>query len=361
MRIGIPRETKEGERRVALRPAEAARLVREGHEVRVEQGAGDGIGFSDGEYAHAGARIADADGAWSCDLVVKVKEVQPDEIGRVREGPVLFGYQHLAGEPEMARALAARRASAIAFELVRGANGGYPLLAPMSAIAGRMAVAQLARILGRPPRKVLVLGAGHAGLAAAEAARGLGARIAVLTRTAASRDRARERLGPAVEAGLAEPAAIERHALEADLVVGAVFIPGTPTPKLLPRGLVRRMRRGAAIADISIDAGGVAETSRPTTHAEPTFVDDGVVHYCVPNIPAADPKASAAALAEAAMPFVLEMARRGIEPALREDPVLRSGLLLWRGVLSHRGIAEEAGLAYTASFAPAAPGAALPS
>jgi alanine dehydrogenase len=357
MRIGVPRETKEGERRVVLGPAEAAQLAREGHEVRVERGAGAGIGFPDGEYERAGARVTDAHGAWSCDLVVKVKEVQPGEIERVREGPVLFGYQHLTGEPGTTRALAARRASAIAFELVRDADGGYPLLAPMSAIAGRMAIAELARILGRAPRRVLVLGAGHAGLAAAETARSLGAQVAVLTRTAASRDRARERLGPSVELGLAEPAGIERQALQADVVVGAVFIPGTPTPKLLPRALVRRMRRDAAIADIAIDAGGVAETSRPTTHAEPTFVEEGVVHYCVPNIPAADPRASAAALAQAALPFVLSIARRGIEAALREDAVLRSGLLLWRGALSHRGIAEEAGLAYTASFAPAAPGA----
>lgn len=361
MRIGVPRETKEGERRVVVRPAEAARLAREGHEVIVERGAGAGIGFPDADYEAAGARIANPHEAWSSDLVVKVKEVQPDEVARVREGPVLFGYQHLAGEPDMTRALARHRASAIAFELVRDAQGGYPLLAPMSGIAGRMAIAELTRILGRAPREVLVLGAGHAGIAAAEAARDAGASVVVLTRTPASRDRAQERLGPSVRCGLAQPAAIERHALQADIVIGAVFIPGTPTPKLLPRALVKRMRPGAAIADISIDAGGVAETSRPTTHREPTYVEEGVIHYCVPNIPAADPKASAAALATAALPFVMEMARLGIERALREDSALRSGLLLWRGALSHRGIAQEAGLAYTALFAPLTPGEPLPS
>jgi len=216
-------------------------------------------------------------------------------------------------------------------------------------------VTEARRILGHAPAQVLVLGAGHAGLAAAEAARRLDAQVTVLTRSEASRDAARARLGPAVECALASPAAVERSALAADLVVGAVFVPGTPTPKLLPRALVRRMRRGAVIADVSIDAGGVAETSRPTTHAQPTYVEEGVVHYCVANIPAGDPAASAAALGEALLPFVRRLAARGIEAALREDAALRSAVVLWRGAVFHRGIAEEAGLPYTPIFAPATP------
>jgi alanine dehydrogenase len=251
--------------------------------------------------------------------------------------------------------LAARGASAIAFELVRDSGGRYPLLAPMSAIAGRMAIEAAQRILGRVPERVLVLGAGHAGLAAAETARRLGSRVAVLTRSDASRDAARARLGPSAECGIASAAAIERHALAADVVVGAIFLAGTPTPKLLPRALVKRMRRGAVIADISIDAGGVAETSRPTTHAQPTYIEEGVVHYCVANIPAADPAASTAALGEALLPFVRKLAARGIESALRDDAALRSGVVLWRGAVSHRGIAEEAGLPYTPVFARAIP------
>ncbi len=355
MRIGIPRETKAGENRVGLGPAEVSVLAGEGHDVRVERGAGLGIGVPDARFESAGARPASAEEAWASELVVKVKEVQAAELDRIREGATLFGYQHLAGEPEMTRSLAVRRASAIAYELVRDERGGFPLLAPMSQIAGRMAVEKARQILGRAPSKVLVLGAGHAGLAAAGTARDLGASVAVLTRTAASRDAAMERLGPRVECGLATRPEIERHAIEADLVVGAVFIPGKPTPKLLPRALVKRMRRGAVIADVSIDAGGVAETSRPTTHAEPAFVEEGVVHYCVANIPAADPVAAAAALARAALPFVRRLASQGIEAALRSDPVLRSGLILWHGTVSHRGIAEEAGLPYTSAFASGSP------
>ena len=351
MRIGVPRETKEGERRVGLGAGEVSVLAAEGHDVRVERGAGAGVGLADARFEAAGARLASAQEAWACELVVKVKEVQPGELDRVREGPTLFGYQHLAGAPEMTRALARRRASAIAYELVRDERGGFPLLAPMSEIAGRMAIAKAREILGRTPSKALVLGAGHAGIAAAEAARDLGASVALLTRSAASRDAAMQRLGAGVECGLATPREIERHAIEADVVVGAVFIPGAPTPKLIPRTLVKRMRRGAVIADVSIDAGGVAETSRPTTHAEPTFVEEGVVHYCVANIPAADPVAASAALARAALPFVRRLAAQGVEAALRTDPVLRSGLLLWHGAISHRGIAAEAGLPYTCGFA----------
>lgn len=355
MRIGVPRETKEGELRAALSPAHAGVLSDEGHEVRVEHAAGEGIGASDADYARVGARIVPTAEAWDADLVVKVKEIQPAELSRVKAGPVLFGFQHLAGEPEATRELARRGASAIAFELVREPRGGFPLLAPMSAIAGRMAIGAAERFLGRPPATVLVLGAGHAGLAAAEAARGRGARVVVLTRSDRSRDGARARLGPSVDCGIATAAAIERHALEADVVVGAVFIPGTPTPKLLPRTLVRRMKPGAVIADVSIDAGGVAETSRPTTHAEPTYVEEGVVHYCVANIPAADPAASAAALGAAALPFVRALAEHGIEQALRRDPGLLAGVVLWRGTVSHRGIALEAGLPYTPVFASVLP------
>jgi len=353
MRIGVPRETKEGEKRAALGPGHVARLVAEGHDVRVERGAGLGIDAADADYANAGARLAAAEEAWECELVVKVKEVQPAELERVRPGPVLFAFQHLAGEPDMTRALAARGASAIAFELVRDERGRYPLLAPMSVIAGRMAFEAAVRHLGRAPLEVLVLGAGNAGIAAAHAACEQGARVALLTRTERSREAARERLPACARCDLASPEAVERHALEADIVVGAVFVPGAPTPKLLPRSLVARMKRGAVIADVSIDAGGVAETSRPTTHARPTYVEEGVVHYCVGNIPAADAKASAAALADALLPFVRELSGAGIERALRASPTLRGAAVLWRGAVSHRGIAEEARLPYTPLFAAA--------
>lgn len=335
MKIGIPRETKEGERRVSLTPAEVAILARDGHEVWLESGAGTAIGLHDDDYRVVGALVVPADRAWHAELIVKVKEIQPGEEARVTSGQTLFGFQHLVGEPAMTRALAQRGATAIAYEMVRDAAGEFPLLAPMSVIAGRMAIDVGRRHLGRAPAKVLVLGAGHAGLNAAAAAQDAGSEVVVLSRT------------PEGIAQAASPQAIERHALDADLVVGAVFVPGAPTPKLLPRSLVARMKRGAVIVDISIDAGGVAETSRPTSHADPVYVEEGVVHYCVGNMPAADPRASAAALAVAALPFVRELAAKGIAGALRDNGALRAGVLLWRGRVNHRGIADESGLPYT--------------
>ncbi len=344
MRIGVPRETKEGERRVALLPEAVEALVRAGHRVVVEEGAGAGIGIADDEYRVAGAGIGRAQEAWGATLVVKVKELQDADLPNVPNGATIFSFHHLPGEPHRTQALAARRATAIAFEMVRDAAGGFPLLAPMSVIAGRMAVEAAAKLLGRNPARVLVLGAGHAGLNAARTAAAMGAQVMVLTRSESSRDAARAQ---GLEAGLATPEAVERHALLADIVVGAVFAPAQRTAKLLARTLVRRMRRGAVIADVSIDAGGVAETSRATTHTDPAYVEEGVIHYCVPNIPAASPPEASAAISRAALPFAREMADRGIGPALRADPALRGAALLWRGRVSHPEIAAEAGLPYT--------------
>ena len=344
LRVGIPRETKDGEKRVALLPAAVAALANAGHAVLVETGAGRGIGQSDAAYAAAGASSVPAAEAWSAPLIVKVKELQEAELDRLPRDRCVFGFHHLPGEPERTRALAERHTTAIAFEMVRDARGGFPLLAPMSRIAGRMAIDVAARHLGRTPARVLVLGAGHVGLAAATTAAARGAKVTLLSRSAYSGDAARD---PGIEPGIATAEAVERAALEADLVVGAVFVPATPTPKLLPRTLVRRMKRGAMIVDISIDAGGVAETSRPTSHAEPTYSDEGVLHYAVGNIPAAAPDEASAALSEAVLPFVMELCDKGLERALLEDDVLRAGVLLWRGKVTHPQIAAEAGLPYT--------------
>lgn len=328
MIVGIPREVKPGERRVGLGPREAGALAAAGHEVRVESGAGAGVGIADNVYAAAGARIVEASQAWSAALVVKVKELQDAEIERIPSGRTLFGFQHLAGEPARTRAIAAGGHTAIAWEMMRDARDYFPLLAPMSVIAGGMSIDVAREHLERPLRRVVVLGAGHAGGAAAEAARAAGAEVIVLRRANATAE------------------AVEKAVIGADLVVGAVFVPGEPTPKLLPRALVRRMPRGSMIVDISIEEGGVAETSRPTSHADPVYVEEGVIHYAVGNMPAARPAQSAAALWQAALPFVSEMAARGIGPALRDNGALRSGLLLWRGRASHEGIAAEAGLPY---------------
>ncbi|MBL0141325.1 MAG: alanine dehydrogenase [Betaproteobacteria bacterium] len=358
MRIGVPRETKEGERRVGLDPIAIGVLAGDGHEVRVACGAGLGIGAPDEAYRAAGATIVDPADAWKAALVVKVKEIQPGEWTCLDRHCTLFSFQHLVGEPGLAREVAARGVTAIAYEMVRDAQGGFPLLAPMSVIAGRLAIQVGAQLLtlpaggngtllagcpGAPPARVLVLGGGHAGTNAAQVASAMGAAVTILTRSPATREAIATRLGPSIETGLATPDAIERHALAADLVVGAVFIPGTATPKLLARSLVARMKPGSVIVDISIDAGGIAETSRPTTHANPTYVEHGVVHYCVANMPSAVARAGAAALSAAVLPHVRALARKGIAQAIRDDKGLRAGVMLWNGRFTHEGIAAEAG------------------
>ncbi|HEX7606214.1 MAG TPA: alanine dehydrogenase [Usitatibacter sp.] len=329
MRIGVPRETKEGEARVGLIPRDVAVLTADDHDARVQSGAGSRIAFDDDAYRAAGARIVSPAEAWEAELVVKVKELQDADFANVRGPQTIFGFHHLAGEPQRTRRLAAAGVTAIAFEMVRDAGGTFSMLAPMSAIAGRMAIEVGTKHLGHAPANVLVLGAGPAGSNAAEAARAAGAKVTVLRRADAT------------------PQAVERAALEADLVVGAVFVAGERTPKLLSRSLVSRMRRGAMIVDVSIEEGGVAETSRSTTHAQPTYVEEGVIHYCVGNMPAAKPLAAADALSAAALPYVRELASMGIGRAVRDNPALRGGVLIWKGRVNHEGIAREAGLPYT--------------
>jgi alanine dehydrogenase len=343
MKIGIPREIKEGERRVALLPSEVRELASQGHDVRVEHDAGAGVGAGDDHYRQAGAKPGTAAEAWDSPLVVKVKEMLDGDLARAQAGQAIFGFQQLPRFPERTRALADRGVTAIAFELVRDKHGGYPLLAPMSAIAGRMAVEATWRFLPHSP-SVIVLGAGNAGLSAARTARERGGRVALLTRTPRSRDAA---IAEGFPSDIATKETIEAAAIDADLLVGAVLRPGEPTPKLVQRTLVRRMKRGAVIADVCIDGGGVAETSRPTTHAEPTYLEEGVLHYAIPNIPGADPVASAAAISRAALPFVASLASLGVAAALRADPRLRAAVLLWNGRATHPVIAEEARLPYT--------------
>ena len=329
MKIGIPVEAKPGERRVALVPRHVSPLAADGNEILVQSSAGRGAGFTDDEYRAAGARIVGQDDVWASELVVKVKELQEAEFARAHRGQAVFGYQHLAGHPERTRSVAASGVTAIAYEAVRDARGGFPLLAPMSIIAGRMAIEVAARHLGRAPQRVLVLGAGNAGGAAAEAALAAGAEVHVLRRSTATAE------------------AIERLVLEADLIVGAAFSAGERSPRLVPRSLVARMKKGAMIVDIAIEEGGVAETSRRTSHEQPTHVEEGVIHYAVPNMPSAAPREAAEAISAAVAPFVRAMARKGIARALREDPGLRAGLLVLEGSVTHEGIASEAGLPYT--------------
>lgn len=345
MIVGIPREMKEGERRVVLSPAAVHALTTRGHEVRVETMAGAAVDFPDEAYALAGAGIVDAAGAWQSELVVKVKELQPGEWRFLQRGQLLFAYLHLVGDPERTRMLASRAITGIAFEMVCDATGQFPLLAPMSAIAGRLAVERGIALLGRVPGRVLVLGAGHVGGRAAEAAADAGAQVTMLCRRRESVESHRRRHGNRFEVGVADALAVERLALEADLVIGAVFLAGEPTPKLLPRALVKRMAPGSVLVDVSIEEGGVAETSRPTSHAQPSYVEEGVVHCCIGNLPASVPREASEVLSAAALPFVSQLAD-GSKQALRRNDALRNGVLLWEGRVTHAGIAKEAGLAF---------------
>ena len=345
MIVGVPRETKAGERRVALLPAAVEEIAAGGHDIHVETRAGREVGFDDDAYRAAGATIVTARDAWDAEVVVKVKEMQPEDLAVAPRGSTVFAFHHLAGEPTRTRTLASHGLTAIAYEAVRDARGHFPLLAPRSRIAGRMSLDVAAQVLGRAPARVLVLGAGHAGLSAARAAVTRGAQVAVLTRSRRGCDTVRAQ---GIDAEIADAESIERHAMAADLVVGAVFAAGEPTPKLIPRSLLARMKRGAVIVDICIEEGGIAETSRRTSLAEPTYVEEGVVHYCVGNMPSARPAEAAAAISEAALPYVLDMCREGVAAAMLANAELRAGVLLWQGRVTHPAIAAEAGLPYAA-------------
>lgn len=363
MRIGVPKEIKIHEYRVGLVPAGVRELVSDGHEVVVQAGAGDGIGFDDTSYASAGARVVlTAEQVFAnAELIVKVKEPQLQECQQLRRGQTLFTYLHLAADPQQAHALLTSGATAIAYETVTAPDGSLPLLTPMSEVAGRMSIqvgaaclqkanggagVLLGGVPGVPPANVVILGGGVSGTHAVEMAVGLGANVAVIDR---SQTRLRElavQFGNRVKTVYATAEAIERFVLDADLVVGAVLVPGAASPKLVTRHMVRKMRAGSVLVDISIDQGGCFETSRPTTHAEPTFIVDGVVHYCVTNMPGAVPRTSTFALTNATLPYVRALANLGIERALARDPHLARGLNVHEGALTHEAVARALGLTH---------------
>lgn len=357
MRIGVPREIKTHEYRVGMTAASAREAVEHGHEVFVETGAAARIGISDHDYTKAGATILPtaADVFAMADLVVKVKEPQPGECKMLREGQALFTYLHLAPDPEQAEALLRSGATAIAYETVTSARGGLPLLAPMSEVAGHMAVhcgahcleiAQggrgmlLAGVAGVAPANVVVLGAGVAGHSAARMAVGLGADVTILDINTERLYALEQQFGAAIKTIFSTRAAVDEYVCDADLVIGAVLVPGAAAPKLVTRRHVRDMRAGSVIVDIAIDQGGTCETSRPTTHANPTFVVDEVVHYCVANMPGAVARTSTFALNNATLPFVLALADKGPMVAMAADPHLRNGLNVHAGKITHRAVAE---------------------
>lgn len=351
MIVGVPSEIKDGERRVGMTPDGVRALVERGHAVRVQSRAGVGSGFGDADYAQAGAAIVPtAAAAFDADLVVKVKEIQTDEWRELKPGSTLFCFQHLQSDAAMAAELLDRRVTAIAYETVTDARGALPILAPMSRIAGELAVLIGANLLTAPQggsgmllrdAQVLVIGAGHVGVAAAHTAVRLGAHVMVLARDV---DRVRRMLsGIDAEAGVATVDTVTDLARSADLIVGAVNLPGKRTPKLLTREGVRGMHRGSVLVDVCIDGGGIAETSRPTVHSAPVYMQDGVVHYCVPNMPAAVPRSATLALSAAALPYVIALADQGIQAALRRDAGLAAGLHMAGGAITHPAVAAALG------------------
>ena len=361
MIIGVPKEVKTHEYRVGLTPTSVREAVSHRHEVIVESGAGSGIGAADPAYEKAGARIGDP---WQAELVVKVKEPQAAERRKLGQGQILFTYLHLAPDPQQTADLLSSGAICIAYETVTAARGGLPLLAPMSEVAGRMAVQVGASCLekerggmgillggvpGVPPAKVTVLGAGVAGANATRMAVGSGARVYVLDRSVEALRRIESEFGARVVTVHSSRDTVEQHVLSADLVIGAVLVPGAAAPKLVSREMVKAMKQGSVVVDIAIDQGGCFETSRPTTHAEPTYVVDDVVHYCVTNMPGAVPRTSTYALNSATLPFVLALADKGWKRALADDAHLRNGLNVARGKVTH----PEVAAAIKASYFPA--------
>ncbi len=360
MRIGVPREIKVHEYRVGLTPESVSVLASDGHEVIVESGAGAGISATDEAYRNAGAMVAKtaAEVFDAAHLIVKVKEPLTPERKLFHPGQALFTYLHLAPDPYQADDLINAGVTAIAYETVTAPDGSLPLLVPMSVIAGRMAVQVAAHFLERPqggrgilvagapgvpPARVLVLGAGTVGRSAAAIALGMGAKIVILSRTEQEVAEIENRFGPVPKAAIASPQRISEELLSADAVIGAALVAGAAAPKLVTRAMLKTMKPGAVLVDVSIDQGGCFETSHPTTHANPAFIVDGILHYCVANMPGAVPHTSTYALNQATLPHVRKLARMGIGAALREDAHLRNGLNVCAGTITQREVATALG------------------
>jgi alanine dehydrogenase len=363
MLIGVPTEIKSDEYRVGLTPTSVREVVAAGHSVIVESGAGAGIGMPDDIYARAGAQIV-ADAAQifrRADLVVKVKEPQPVECAQLREGQILFTYLHLAPDPEQAAALVRSGVIAIAYETVTGPGGSLPLLAPMSEVAGRMAVQAGAHclereaggagiLLGGVPgvkaANVVVIGGGVVGTNAIRVAMGMEAQVTVIDRSLRRLQELDFQFGGRLNTIYSTTEALEEYVADADLVVGAVLVPGAAAPRLVTRAMLRDMRAGSVLVDVAIDQGGCFETSRPTTHSNPTYIEEGVVHYCVANMPGAVPRTSAYALNNATLPYLLALASKGYPQALLDDAGLRDGLNVHCGQVTHPAVAEALGYSW---------------
>ena len=367
MRIGVPKEIKTHEYRVGLTPGAAREYVQAGHRVLIETNAGAGIGASDEAYRLIGASIADSaeEIFATSEMVIKVKEPQPSEWVLLRENQILFTYLHLAPDPDQTKGLLNSGCSAIAYETVTDRNNGLPLLAPMSEVAGRLSIEAaggalrkyaggkgilLGGVPGVRPARVVVIGGGVVGTHAARMAIGLGAEVTILDRSVARLRELDQALGGRARTRYSTTDAIEQEVTAADAVIGAVLVPGASAPKLLTRKMLQGMQRGSVVVDVAIDQGGCFETSHATTHADPTYEVDGIIHYCVANMPGAVPITSSEALNNATLPFGLALANRGLLEAIA-DPHLRAGLNVHKGKITYRAVADSLGLPYVADAA----------
>ena len=363
MRVGVPKEIKKNEHRIGLTPTAVREYVAHGHSVLVQTGAGEGAGFPDAEYKAAGAKIApDARTVFAdSDMIVKVKEPQKVEWEMLREDQILYTYLHLAPDPEQTKGLLASKCAAIAYETVTDRNGGLPLLAPMSEVAGRIAVFSAAETLlkhnggmgllfcgvpGVAPARVAVLGGGVVGFNSARMALGLGAEVVVLERSIPRMREIDELTDGRVITRYSSINAIEEEIMKADVVIGAVLVHGAAAPKLVKREHLKQMKNGSVLVDVAIDQGGCFETSKPTTHEDPTYEIDGVVHYCVANMPGAAPRTSSEALNNATLPFGLALADHGLD-ALKKDPHLARGLNVLGGQITYPAVAEAMGMEWS--------------
>lgn len=364
MKIGVPKEIKNHEYRIGLTPASVRELVNNGHNVFIQRDGGAAIGFSNDDYSNAGAElIVSAEEIFStADMIVKVKEPQPEECKMLQENQLLFTYLHLAPDPTQTELLIESGATCIAYETVTDNEGALPLLAPMSEVAGRLSIQAGAQHLemaqggsgvllggvpGVAPGKVTVIGGGIVGDNAAAMAVGMGANVTILDRSLSRLRQLDDDYRGRINCVYSTAMAVEDHALESDIVVGAVLIPGAEAPKLLTRDVISRMKRGSVVVDVAIDQGGCFETSKPTTHQDPTYVVDGVVHYCVANMPGAVARTSTLALNNATLPFALALANKGGVDAMQDDPHLLNGLNVHRGLVTYEAVAEALGYDYT--------------
>ena len=361
MIIGVPKEIKADENRVAITPAGVSAFVGDNHTVLVEKGGGEGSGIGDDAYVGAGAEIcADVETLWRrAEMIVKVKEPLEPEFSRMREKQIIFTYLHLAADRALTEKLLEKKVVAIAYETIQLDNGSLPLLTPMSEVAGRLSIQMgafclesknggsgvlLPGVSGVPPAKVVIIGAGIAGMNACSVAVGMGARVSIIDINPVRLGYVRDVMQGHVSTLMSNPVNIEEEVASADLIIGAVLIPGALAPKLVTRDMLRKMRRGSALVDIAVDQGGCCETSRPTTHRNPTYIEEDIVHYCVANMPGAVPRTSTYALTNATLQYGLDLANKGWAQAVEENPILGKGVNVVDGKIAHKGVAEAFGM-----------------